>query len=52
MTYIPEESPDNHTQAMVHECLAAYDTDPSDIQSVMSVFNVTNGTTSPEFPRH
>ena len=36
---------------MVHECLAACDTDPSDIQNVMSVSNVKNGTSSPESAR-
>ena len=46
-----EEIPDNPTQAMVHECLAARDTDPSDIQNVMSAFNVKNGITSQESPR-
>ena len=49
--FTPEETPDNHTQTMVHECLALCDTDPSDIQNVMSVFNVKNGTTSPGSPR-
>ena len=49
--FTPEETPDNHTQTMVHECLAACDTHPSDIQNVMSVLNVENGTTSPESPR-
>ena len=49
--FTPEETPDNHTQAMVHECLAACDTDPSDNENVMSVFNVKNITTSPESPR-
>ena len=49
--FIPEETPDNPTQAMVHECLAACDTDASDIQNVMSVFNTKSGTTSPESPR-
>ena len=44
----PEDTIDNHTQTMVHKCLAACDTNPSDIQNVMSVFNVKNGTTSPE----
>ena len=28
------------TQAMVHECLATCEIDPSDIQNVMSVFNI------------
>ena len=36
---------------MVPECIAACDTDSSDIQNVMSVFNVKNGTASPESPR-
>ena len=49
--FTPEETPDNPTQAIVHECLAACDIDVSDIQNVMSVFNVKNGTTSPESPR-
>ena len=46
-----EEIPVNPTQGMVHEYLAACDIDPSDIQNVMSVFNVKNGITSPESPR-
>ena len=46
-----EEIPETPTQAMVHECLAACDTDPSDIQNVMSVFNVKSGITSQESPR-
>ena len=49
--FTQEEIPDNPTQAMVHECLAACDIDPSDIQNVMSVFNVKNGIASPESPR-
>ena len=44
--FTPEETPDSPTQAMVYEYLAACDIDPSDIQNVMSVFNVKNGTTS------
>ena len=44
--FTPEETPGNPTQAMVHECLAACDIDPSDIQNVMSVVIVKNGTTS------
>ena len=30
--FTPEETTDNHTQTMVHECLAACDTDPSAIK--------------------
>ena len=36
---------------MVHGCLAECDTDPSDIQNVMSVFNAKGGITSQESPR-
>ena len=37
----PTEYPPSETttQTMVHECLAEGGTDPSDIQTVMSVFN-------------
>ena len=38
--FTQEQIPDNPTQAMVHECLAACGIDPSDIQDVMSVLNV------------
>ena len=46
-----EENPDNHPQAMVHECQAACDTDPSDIQNVMSLFHANHDTTSTASPR-
>ena len=49
--FTQEDIPDNPTQAMVHVCLDACDIDPSDIQNVMSVFNVKNGISSPESPR-
>ena len=45
------QPPESATQAMVHECLAEGDTDPSDIQNVMSVFNAKVGNSSQDSTR-
>ena len=45
------QPPETPTQTMVHECLTECGTDPSDIHTVMSVFNAKGGISSQESPR-
>ena len=45
------QSPETPTQTMVHECLAEYGMDPSDIHNVMSSFNAKGGISSQDSPR-